>query len=349
MLRYRVKRTAYCICAVLCIILSVISCRKQSNGEKEELQEIVFAAANTTWWTAPTIVATTNDLFSKQKLKVRTFDVMTGLASKNAVISGAADVGLVAATPLAMGAYKEEPVQILGCYAQSDSLIAIVTRKQQNINTSDECDAVQEKVAIVPGTISEWYLYSFLKDANQCDPNNLKNMENGKLSTVHLRPQDIPNVMKKGDAESAVIWEPFVTMIEPNPDDPNAKYNVLRKPGIYTLSLYLITRPDVIEKKPKEIEAFVKAVSQACSTVEDSNEMIQRKMEDKFEYEHGSLNKLWKLVVFSFRQNPDEIEREIRNDIEIAKALGRTPDSSDPNVGYMFEYMRSSKQTVKEN
>ena len=69
---------------------------------------ILFADASTVWWTAPTIIARTHDLFTKEGLTVRTFDVTDGLASKNAVVSGNADIGLVASTPLAIGASKKK-------------------------------------------------------------------------------------------------------------------------------------------------------------------------------------------------------------------------------------------------
>jgi len=332
MLRYALIFKKRFIWIVLFICVLNLSCRK------EEKNKLIFAGASSVWWTAPTIVAVDHDLFSKYGLEVRTFDVLTGLASKNAVISGAADIGLVAATPLAMGAYSEEPVEILCRYAQSKSLIAILTRKEGDGAVTDKSKVVQEKVAIVPGTISEWYLYNFLK---RYDPNNLAKKKEGKLDEVHLRPPDIPSVLRKENANTGVIWEPFVTAVL---SDSSNKFNVVREEDIYTVSLYLITRPDVRKKKREEVKAFVKAVDKACSMINDPNEKIQYEIEKKYGYEAGSLDELWKKVDFSINQDAKIIKQEILDDIKIAIELGRTPEKHEPKLDHLFEYISSLKE-----
>ena len=92
--------------------------------------ELIFADVSTNWWHAPTIIATNNEIikdidnnkknfFDKNDLRVNVFNVNSGLASKNAVLSGSADIGIVASTPLALGAYDKEKLVVLCSFVNS--------------------------------------------------------------------------------------------------------------------------------------------------------------------------------------------------------------------------------------
>lgn len=221
---------------------------------RPEKPDLVFADASTVWWTGPTILARTQNFFEAVDLKVDTFDVTTGLASKNAVVTGNADIGLVASTPIALGYYEDEPIKILCSYVTSESLIAYIGEDPGNPEV-----ATIAPTAIVPNTISQIYFYEYLK-GHGIDP------DASALRELHGRPPDIPNMIFNGSANSAVIWEPFVHQIGTKVREQRPEISVSEdREGYYRLNLYLITRPEIYEdpEKREALGRFLQAVSRA--------------------------------------------------------------------------------------
>ena len=103
--------------------------RQESSSDRapttEPVLSLTFADAGNIFWTTPTILARQEDLYKEFGLEVRFSDVQTGLAAKNAVLAGAADLGLVATTPIAAGALKDENSRLIATYVRSRALLKV--------------------------------------------------------------------------------------------------------------------------------------------------------------------------------------------------------------------------------
>lgn len=160
-----------------------------------------FAEAGKVWWASvPQIIADKRDLYGKEGLEIEKFDVNTGLASKNAVIQGNADVGVVSSTPLAIGATKKEPIVVLGSYMGAQHLLAIISRKT---GSTPSIPGLAEPVGYVKGTISEFYFIEYLKKSGYVDK-----FKNNDITLAALRPAGIVPAFSAGSISTAVIWEP---------------------------------------------------------------------------------------------------------------------------------------------
>jgi len=255
---------------------------------KSELaeEELIFADASKVWWTAPTIVAKSEGFFRKNGVKVKAFDVNTGLASKNAVLSGSADIGLVASTPLAIGATKNEQVLVLGKYVSSKHLLSILSEididNSRCIQNNRECDKLikQLTMAYVPGTISEFYLIKYLQKHKK-----LTLLEQFKKHSLKLAPPAIPSSFGSSVGNRrinmAVIWEPLASEIRKPRSNIKNSYTLGQSkpdPELYELALYLITTPEVWKKKRTAVLKFVKAVAQAGKFITDNSDVVRRKL-----------------------------------------------------------------------
>jgi ABC-type nitrate/sulfonate/bicarbonate transport system substrate-binding protein len=301
------------VVGVFGITCLLFACGRRANNE------VTFANATEAWWTAPTIITETHDLFSKQGLKVRSFEVMTGLASKNAVVSGTADFGLVAATPLAMGAYQKEQVAVLCSYVESKYLITLVRRKQAD----GVADGIPQPIAIVPRTISEWYFVNYLKRHNL-------NERRREFQELHVNPTDISNVLNRGGANSAVIWEPFGSMMSPS------EFEIVRDPDLYTLRLFLICRPELIKNHPDTVRRFVAAVSEASNLIANDEDRIRAELETRYHLSSGALRPLWAKVDFSVKFDFDKMQELVAADAKLAAELGYAKAGALPDVSYLF-------------
>lgn len=319
------SKSIYCFLSFLLLSSLAFLLHGCSNTSKDS---ILFADASTVWWTAPTIIARTHDLFTKEGLTVRTFNVTDGLASKNAVVSGNADIGLVASTPLAIGASKKEKIVILGSYVESSSLLALISRIS-TIEKSSLADLKKTlKIGYVPQTISEFYLLQYLKK------HKLFSIKD-EFEKLALPPPSIPIVFQKKDINTVVIWEPFATQII-NPINGSAEdsLSVTRDTELYTLRLYLITTPDVWEKKRNAVENFVRAVACAGDEIQHNKFSIRKEIEHYFNYPDGWLEERWKDVDFSFKTDVDKIKDLILQDARLAKEVGIL--ETVPDIDYML-------------
>jgi ABC-type nitrate/sulfonate/bicarbonate transport system substrate-binding protein len=294
-----------------------------SSCSRNKEHELTFAAANDVWWTAPTIVAETHQLFQNHGVNIKSFDVSTGLASKNAVVSRNAEIGLVASTPLAMGAYAKEDVRILCSYVESNSLIAFLTAKPESPIAQSANHIAVSPIAIVPRTISEWYFVNYLKKHNLIS-------HKSEIRELHVNPADVPNVLNNGDANSAVIWEPFASFV------PAERFQATRDPDLYSLRLFLISRPDVIKNKPEAIAAFLASVNDACTLIAKDRDGVREELETRFHYRPGFLKELWGKVDFSVKYDFEKMRELILADAHTAIELGYTPRKSLPEVDYLF-------------
>jgi ABC-type taurine transport system substrate-binding protein len=127
----RMKNTfQYSVLIALCSTL-LFSCH---SGDKTN--ELTLADASVVWWMGPGTIAQKDSIYEKNELKVKTFSLQTGLESKNAVLSGAADIGLTATTPLAMGAFNKENLIVLCSYMESNSLLSLLSLTNENDTAS---------------------------------------------------------------------------------------------------------------------------------------------------------------------------------------------------------------------
>lgn len=322
--------------------------KKAPLGKEEEL---IFADASTVWWTAPTIIAKTK-FFKENGLKVKAFDVNTGLASKNAVLSGSADIGLVASTPLAIGATKNEQLLVLGKYVSSKGLLSIISEididnspcmKNENDEKGDseECKELAEQLTMVyvPGTISEFYLIRYLEEHKKIGI--LKTL---KKQSLKLAPPAIPSAfgstVNDRRINVAVIWEPLASEITTPRSKPKNSYTLIKdKPdeNLYELALYLVTTPEVWENKRTAVLKFVKAVSQTGKHIEENRDNVRNMLENKYDYPAGWLEERWNRVQFDYDVSSEKIESLILEDARLAKqtkAIDKIPD-----VKYMLEVL----------
>lgn len=305
--------------ALLCLVSGAFTtaCRKQNDGTRGPVGKLTFALPAADWWTAaPFLTSQSRPFFQGQGLELATFEVPSGLASKNAVLAGTADIGLSAATPLALAAAKGERLVVLGTYLHSAAVIGLVRPRDLPANSLPP-----EPVAIVPSTISESYLYQYLTRINK-----QALLEQKKLQTLQQRPADIPAALRTGSAKSAVIWEPFLSL-----SAEQTGYTV-DKTADFQVNLYLITRPEVYERRRDEINAFLRGVADSCRYLREHSDDARHQLEHHFGFRADFLAATWTAVEYDVNYTPskDEVVREAQT----AKALGYI--SEVPNVDYLF-------------
>ena len=305
--------------AVLLIIAGTVlqGCNSCNRGNNDGLEKLTLADASVVWWMGPGTIAQKDSIYTKNGLNVKTFSMQTGLESKNAVVSGAADIGLTATTPLAMGAFQNEKLIVLCSYMVSDNLLSLLTPET---NDTVLFSKPTEPIAIVKGTISELYFYNYMAT-------HFPDIHISTLNQLNVKPTDAVNAVKGGSAKSAVIWEPFATMLLEQVD--GLKIN--RAEDCYTHRMYIVTTPEVLAKKRSAIEKFVKSFGQACDLLNENPTKGKEILKSTFPNNESSMNALWDKVDFSLKFDYENMKELILKDAEIAYKLGQTPKDKSGN------------------
>jgi ABC-type nitrate/sulfonate/bicarbonate transport system substrate-binding protein len=289
----------------------LFSCK---SGNKEN--ELTLADASVVWWMAPGSIAQKDSIYEKNGLKVKTFSLQTGLESKNAVISGAADIGLTATTPLAMGGFNRENLIVLCSYMESNSLLSVLTTQ----NDTALFPKPEPPIAIVRGTISELYFYNYIKTY-------YPDINVSTLNQVIVKPADATNAVKGGSANSVVIWEPFATMLFEQMTD----LKVCRAENVYTHRMYIVTTPEILKKKRVAIQKFIKSFEQACELLNTNPAKGKAILKSIFPQQESSMNALWEKVDFSLKFDYETMKDLIIKDARISSDLGQTPGDKSGN------------------
>lgn len=330
---------------IIAIVLALGSAYAYGKIFKPESNTLIFADASNVWWTAPTIIANIDHLYDKADVQVKAFDVTSGLESKNAVLWGNADIGLVASTPLAIAAAKGEQLIVLGKYVSSDHLLSILSEvdilDSSCVKNGQDCNSLINSLTTVyvKNTISEFYLRQFLKAHHLEDQFNA--IERRSLTVT---PPAVANTFGKqaGDGQrvnTAVIWEPFAQQIRDNSKSKQSSEITSLKmktpeKGLYTMALYLVTTPQVWNKKKEALLKFVRAVDAADRQITEKNDGYRIKIEQKLGHTSGWLKESWPNVEFKFDTSRERIKALIDTDAALAQEVGII--TTRPDVSYML-------------
>ncbi len=292
---------------MLFLLTLFIGCTSRSKEAKTD--SLVLADASFAWWMAPTKLANENELYEKNNLDIQIFDAQTGLASMNHVISGTADVGFVATTPLANAAYAKENLLVLGSYLESNGLLSLTTK---NLDTLTRPKPV-EPIALVRGTISELYFYRYMEKY-------FPDLKIDNLNQLNLRPADVTNAMKNENANSSVMWEPFNSMIEMN----NPNLTVINDSSLYTLRMYIVTKPETLKSKRSAIKKFMQTIDQSCKQL-NAGQQSKDLTKKLYPSQHMSIDTYWTKANFSVQFDYSRMIELIIDESKTLAQLGYTP------------------------
>jgi len=289
--------------ALLCLssLLLTPACHRDQG-------KVIFALPVADWWTAaPFLLPQNAEIFKQKGLDLTTLEVKSGLESKNAVIAGTADIGVCAATPLAIAAAKKEGLVVLNTYLRASSIVGFVRPKDMAPNAVPPAP-----VGLVLSTISESFLYHYLKQRGQ-----EKLLIDKQLPTRPARPADIPGLFKSQAVKSAVIWEPFLSIA-----GEETGY-VADRSVPFEVNLYIITRPTVWNERKETVQKFLAAVEETCRYLRENSDPSRRNTEQRFGFKADFLAATWPLVHYEVVWDLQHMKDEINREAETTKALGQ--------------------------
>ncbi len=242
-----------------------------------EREKLVFAETYE-YWTAPTLIANLLGLYEQVGLEVRVAKFTSGLEAKNAVLSGSADLGLVAVTPVALAGFQKENITLVSTYVESDDIVKLTARTGGEEVTPRFLE--DSRVGYVPGTISELVLERMIDKAG---------LDRRHIRTASFRPTELVPALATGSIDAFVAWEPLPLLAEHEIEGVRSYLD----PTLYTVSLNLVTRPEIVATRSSALEKFLRALDLAIERIEEDPEHARMLVEQHLDFTPGALEKVW--------------------------------------------------------
>ena len=279
-------------------------------GKADPGSTISFANPSPVWWNAVPLIAGRRKLYNAEAVTVQSFDVPTGVKSKDAIVDGNAIMGVCSPNAISTTADNQlQRLRILGSVMQSSSTVAIVSRRPLEELTT-------LRIGYVQGAISEFYLIAYLQKAGLLD-----NYREKRLKLTRLTPPVLTTALNKGDVDAIVAWEPFATQGEAALRQRSEPVFVIRDDALYTQHILILARDTA---DPVASRKVVRALKRACDEISANRNAAAEELENYFHFPAGYLSKspVWKKVAFNFVTDSAVIRAALDRDLELAAIAG---------------------------
>ena len=141
-------------------------------------------------------VAKAKSYLADEGIELETVPANSGKEALDTVITGKADLCMVAEAPFVRAIAAASDVQILATVETSERNTSVIVPANSAIQAPE--DLRNKRVGYCPGTASEYFLSVFLA-ANKIPPSD--------ITAVKLAPKDAHEALKRGDVDAIAGWQ----------------------------------------------------------------------------------------------------------------------------------------------
>lgn len=284
--------------------------------------KLIFAETNE-FWTAPTLIASLTGAYTAAGLDVEVVKFPSGLAAKNAVLSGSADIGLSALTPIAIAGFNKEPLALLATYMESDAVVKFVAKSSGPLRP----EAMRNlTIGYIPGTISEIFLDRMTEKYG---------IDRRKLKTATFKPTELIPALKKGDIGGFVAWEPFPLLAA------SKGVGEFADPTLYRVGLQLVVRRAALAEKGEAYRRFLSAIQASVEHLAEAPDASRASVEKALAFEPDQLKGIWPALHFELKLDKADLVARLRVEgkwaAKAAYAKGDLPSYDDYVDTSVFE------------
>ncbi len=218
----------------------------------------------------PFIIADEKGYFSELGINLTFKKYKGGFRTIEAVFAGQADIATSSEAVVMFNSFKRSDFAIIGSFVSSDNDVKIITKKDSAIK--NVAGLVGQRVGTVKGASSQFFLDQTLI---------LNGIPTSAVTITHIKPEDLPAALVRGDVDAIAIWEPYAYLA----------LNQLGKNGlalehdrIYIETFNAVVMKDFVKNNPQTIQKILRALVKATSyitTHKNETQQIVAKRLDK--------------------------------------------------------------------
>jgi ABC-type nitrate/sulfonate/bicarbonate transport system substrate-binding protein len=212
-------------------------------------------------WGVIGMVAKAQDLFKKAGADVNYYTFVSGKATRDAMLSGHIDLGILGSTPFILGAAKGEVIAIaMAMYAGKTD--AVVVGAKSGITSMQ--DLKGRRVASELGTSTDYVFQAELLPKYGLSPSDLR--------IINTQGPNMIAALVSGSVDAIVDTEPFVSIAQAD----NIGKVIADYASVDMLPVVLGANRSVVEKRPHEVVAFLRGWLDTIKMFETSTPEVGR-------------------------------------------------------------------------
>ncbi|UUX93287.1 ABC transporter substrate-binding protein [Methanoplanus endosymbiosus] len=245
--RTSLKPAVIVIAAVIILVVPVIYFMAQTLMPPEHSEPLIIATGPP-YLSALTLIADENGYFEKYGLNVTLIETPTGNDAVRKLLAGTADLAYAAEYVGVKNSFDAPDLRIIASTMKAD-IVSVIVRSDRDISVPS--DLKGKTIALYKGTIADYYFGKFLA-ANGIDPT--------EVNIVYLTPEEVAESIISGDADAAVIWQPFVSQIERQLAGDSITWSVQGGQRYYRLTFVM---EETIHDRPGVLRDYLRAIDDA--------------------------------------------------------------------------------------
>ncbi len=230
--------------------LAVAAGCSREGGENAPAQSERITVAISPWpASSPIYIARDKGFFGGEGLAVTFQPVVSGHLALDAVLSGKADVGTAADTPIARAAVDGRPLAVLATISEIERGILIIARKDKGISVPG--DLRGKRIGFAVGSSAEFFLHIFLT-TSLINPRDVR--------VVDLPPDKGVTALLSGELDAVTTWAPHTILLREKLGDGAV---IFHDPSIYTQTWNIAVKQESVKSHPERMKKFLRALAGA--------------------------------------------------------------------------------------
>jgi ABC-type nitrate/sulfonate/bicarbonate transport system substrate-binding protein len=278
-------------------------------------EESLIIASGTLDSSLLTLIAEENGYFQKYGLNVTLREYPAGTYAVKELLAGNADLACAAEFVGVANSFQDQDLKIITTTAKINNLYFIISNDRGITKPSD---LKGKTIAVPKGTVAEFFLGRYL---------TLNGMDISDITILYLTPAEVIKSVVTGDADAAVIWEPYAYQIEQQLGRKSTRWQA-QSGQLYYWVTY--ARSDMIRDKPEMIRKYLRALDDAETYVSSHQPEAKGILKRRQNLTDDSVNRTWRDYRFMLSLDQAliiEMEDEARWMAGLNMTGGRAPPS----------------------
>lgn len=225
-------------------------------------------------------IAQERGYFRDQGLDLEIRQFQSGLRAADAVIHGHADLSTTSETAFVSRSFDRPDLRILATISASETS-RLIARGDRAIKTPR--DLAGKRIGVTLGSTGEYFLTRYL---------TLNGIPAAAAKMIDLKPEDIAELLAKGEIDAGLTWEPFLRNAE-----LALKDNLVTLPEQFDQIYYftLVSTQSWLDENPVEARSILRAIIQAENYAAEHPFEAKQLVRMLFEMSADHIDYLWPL------------------------------------------------------
>jgi ABC-type nitrate/sulfonate/bicarbonate transport system substrate-binding protein len=303
----------------LLLTIAFTGCQQSAPGQFPPLT--VRLAYTTQHDSALLHLAILKGYFAQEGLVVQPQIHRFGKEALAAVVEGKADMATVAETPFVLSVLNGKKIVIVAGIFSSGVNNGIVALRPRGITKA--ADLKGKRIAVTPGTTSEFFLHSFLAGAG---------IGRQQVVEVATDPDRMPDAVLSGRVDAASTWNPMLKSIGRG---LGRRGEIFFDRNLYTQTFLLSAGAQYVENNREAVRRVLRALLKAEAFAAEHASEAQRALAVELPMDLGLLRECWSES--RFRVSLDQsLLIALEDETRWAIGNGLSPTAAMPNyLGYL--------------